>query len=167
MLAELAEKYGGPGMAELIKAGKGVSTNNSERTTGGIKDKDDYSRCEISEAHDFKSLFVDRFYFGCEADDPTNAWAFNQKNNPFDAEIKTLFGSDIGHFDVQDMSQVLPEAYEMVEHEKITSHAFERFVLENPVRFWGETNPGFFEGTVVESKAAEILTASRQPERSP
>ena len=145
-------------MADAIKAGKGVSTNNSDRTTGGIAEKDDFSRCEISEANDFKALFADRFYFGCEADDPTNAWAFNRKNNPFATEIKTLFGSDIGHFDVRDMSEVLTEAYELVEDEKITADAFKRFVFENPVRFWGETNPRFFEGTCVESAASDLLS---------
>ena len=158
MLIELAEKYGGSGMADAIKAGKGVSTNNSDRTTGGINDRDDYSRCEISEANDFKTLFADRFYFGCEADDPTNAWAFNRKNNPFATEIKTLFGSDIGHFDVRDMSEVLTEAHELVEDEKITTDAFKRFVFENPVRFLGETNPRFFEGTCVESAASDLLS---------
>ena len=102
---------------------------------------------------------MDRFYFGCEADDATNAWAFNRKNNPFDAELKTLFGSDIGHFDVQDMSEVLPEAHELVEHGNITDEDFRHFVFDNPVRFWGDTNPKFFEGTVVESEARAILAA--------
>ncbi|MEE8117865.1 MAG: hypothetical protein V3T28_12225, partial [Gemmatimonadales bacterium] len=59
--------------------------------------------------------------------------------------------------DVRDMSQVLPEDYELVEDEKITTDAFRRFVMENPIRFWGETNPRFFEGTRVESAAAELL----------
>lgn len=157
LLLDLAQQYGSPGMVEAIKAGKGISTNNSEKTTGGISEMDDYSRCEIHQASDIKGLFVDRFYFGCEADDPTNAWAFNRRNNPFDVEIKTLFGSDIGHFDVRDMAEVLPEAYELVEDEKIDPGSFKRFVFENPIRFWGETNPRFFAGTSVESAATDIL----------
>ena len=163
-LAELAERYGGPEMIEAVRSGKGISTRNGTETTGGLAELDDYSACEIEQVEDIKSLFVDRFYFGCEADDATNAWAFNTKNNPFDAELKTLFGSDVGHFDVQDMAGVLPEAYELVEDEKITDGDFAHFVFENPVRFWGETNPRFFDGTRVAREAQALLAAS--PETS-
>lgn len=162
MLEELAEQYGGPEMAAAVKERKSISTRNDDRTTGGIPEIDDYSRCEIGEVRDFIDLFVDRFYFGCEADDSSNAWAFNRKNNPLGAEIKALFGSDIGHFDVQDMSEVLPEAYELVERENITLDDFRRFVFENPVKFWGETNPNFFEGTRIAKSARSILD-SQQP----
>ena len=156
-LTDLTERYGGSEMIDAVRSGKGISTRNGAQTTGGLAELDDYSACEITEATDIKSLFVDRFYFGCEADDATNAWAFNTKNNPFDAEIKTLFGSDVGHFDVQDMAGVLPEAYELVEDEKITDRDFSHFVFENPVRFWGETNPRFFEGTRVAKEAQALL----------
>ena len=36
--------------------------------------------------------------------------------NPFGARLKAIFSSDIGHWDVPDMTEVLEEAYEMVEH---------------------------------------------------
>ena len=157
LLQELADRYGGPEMREALKAGKGISTNNGTGTTGGLTELDDYAACEIKTASDIKSLFIDPFYFGCEADDATNAWAFNTKNNPFDAELKTLFGSDVGHFDVQDMAGVLPEAYELVEDAKITPDHFRHFVFENPVKFWGETNPGFFDGTRVGQAASTLL----------
>ena len=157
MLEELAEQYGGPEMLAAVKDGRSISTRNDSRTTGSIDALDDYSRCEIETAEDFKSLFVDRFYFGCEADDSTNAWAFNRQNNPLEAEIKTLFGSDIGHFDVQDMSGVLPEAFELVEDERITIDDFRGLVCDNPIRFWGETNPQFFQGTRVGDYASSLL----------
>ena len=32
------------------------------------------------------------------------------------ARLNALFSSDIGHFDVPDMTEVVPEAYELVEH---------------------------------------------------
>ncbi|MBS05300.1 MAG: amidohydrolase [Gammaproteobacteria bacterium] len=149
MLAELAEQYGGPEVAEAVKAGKGLSTRSGPETTGGLTQLDDYARCDIGDASDFKGLFADRFYFGCEADDPTNAWAFNKDNNPFGAELKTLFGSDIGHFDVREMAGVLPEAHELVEDGKIDQDGFRRFVFENPAHFFAETNPDFFAGSVV------------------
>ena len=158
MLLSLAEQYGSPEMAEAIRAGTGISTSNNERTTGGIEELDDYSACSITSKEDFKDLFVEPFYFGCEADDSNNAWAFNRDYNPGGAEIKTLFGSDIGHFDVQDMSEVVTEAFELVEDGRIDAGGFRRFVFENPVNFWGKTNPRFFEGTRVAEAAAQVLS---------
>lgn len=156
---ELVEQYGGSDMLSAIKSGRGLSTRNGSSTTGGISELDDYAACEIQSEADFKDLFVDRFYFGCEADDANNALAFNTKVNPLNAEIKTLFGSDIGHFDVQDMTGVLPEAYELVEDEKISVQDFRNFVCDNPIRFWGETNPDFFDGTAVSATAKSVLNA--------
>lgn len=156
-LEELAEQFGGPEMLAAIKDRKGISVRNDEKTTGGIVELDDYSACHISKESDFNALFVDRFYFGCEADDANNALAFNRKSNPLNAEINTLFGSDIGHFDVQDMMGVLPEAYELVEDEKITSNDFRNFVCDNPIRFFGQTNPEFFSGTSVNDAANQVL----------
>jgi len=57
------------------------------------------------------------------------------------------------------MAGVLPEAYELVEDEKITNRDFSHFVFENPVRFWGETNPRFFEGTRVAKEAQALLSS--------
>ena len=157
LLRELADQYAGDAMQSALADGKGISTNNGPSSTGGLNQLDDYAACEIENKDDIKSLFADRFYFGCEADDVTNALAFQTNNNPFSAELKTLFGSDIGHFDVQEMAGVLPEAYELVEDELITTDDFRRFVFENPVRFWGETNPGFFDGTRIATEAKQLL----------
>jgi hypothetical protein len=55
------------------------------------------------------------------------------------------------------MTDVVPEAYELVEHELITSDDFRDFMFTNAVRFWGEVNPDFFKGTAVENAAAETL----------
>ena len=158
-LLALAEQYAPPAMAEAIRAGNGIGRRNDAQSTGGIDNIDDYSACAIAAVEDFRELFVEPFYFGCEADDSNNAWAFNRDCNPLGAEIKTLFGSDIGHFDVQDMSQVVPEAYELVEDGRIDAGGFRRFVFENPVSFWGRTNPQFFAGTRVAAAAASVLRA--------
>jgi len=84
--------------------------------------------------------------------------------NPFGAKLNTLFGSDIGHFDVPDMNEVLPEAYELVEDGLITDADFRDFVFANPVRFWGDSNPDFYKGTVVEREARDLLSAAtREP----
>lgn len=159
LLLELAEKYDG-GLAELVKSGRGFSLDSGPDTVGNIEELDDYAACEIKTAADIKDLFAESFYFGCEADDCTNAWAFNTKANPYGAKLKAMFGSDIGHFDVVDMSEVLLEAYELVEDDLMTKADFKDFTFTNAVRFWGSSNPEFFKGTAVEAEAAEVLTAA-------
>jgi hypothetical protein len=56
------------------------------------------------------------------------------------------------------MTHVLPEAYELVEDELMTTDDFRDFVCDNPIRFWGEANPDFFKGTAVEATAAAVLS---------
>jgi predicted TIM-barrel fold metal-dependent hydrolase len=154
-LLALAEKYGKPAVVEAVRRGEGLDDNGDG--TGGVPDLDDYARCQITSKQDFHDLYVKRFFFGCEADDPINAWAFNRKANPMRARLNAFFSSDIGHFDVPDMTEVVPEAYELVEHGLLDDDDFRDFMFTNAVRFWGEVNPDFFKGTVVEKQAAEVL----------
>src|SRR5437867_9452081 len=154
-LLALVEKYGKPAVVEAVRRGEGLDDNGNG--TGGVENLDDYSRCKISRKEDFRDLYVSRYYFGCEADDPINAWAFNRRANPMNARLNAFFSSDIGHFDVPDMTDVVPEAYELVEHGLLTDDDFRDFMFTNAVRFWGEVNPDFFKGTVVERQAAEVL----------
>ena len=156
LMRELAEKYAGKPFSDAVARGA-ISTDNGANTVGGIEQLDDYAACGIRGMQDFLDLFVQPFYFGCEADDPANAWAFNRANNPGNAEMHAMFGSDIGHFDVQDMADVLPEAFELVEDGKIDQDQFRRFVFDNPVHFWGKTNPEFFDGTSVAETAKQVL----------
>ena len=118
---------------------------------------DEWAACDITTAHDIKDLFVDPFYFGCEADDPLTSMAFNTTVNPFGAELNAMMGSDISHWDVPDMAEVLEEAWEMVEHGWIDEDAFTKFTFANPVRFYTGTNPTFFKGTVVEAAVDDFL----------
>ena len=140
-----------------MRCGEGLEGDSNSTLTGGIEDLDDYFRCKIERREDIRELFVTRFYFGCEADDPINAWAFNRRANPLGARLNAIFSSDIGHFDVPDMAAVVPEAYELVEHGLMTDDDFRDFMFANAVRFWGEVNPDFFKGTVVETAAASAL----------
>ena len=156
-LHELARKYGSPAVAEAVGRREGLEGDSNSTLTGGLEDLDDYFRCQITKKEDIRDLFVPRFYFGCEADDPTNAWAFNRQASPLRARLNALFSSDIGHFDVPDMTDVVPEAYELVEHGLLTDGDFQDFMFSNAVRFWGEVNPDFFKGTVVEKQAQEVL----------
>src|SRR5437016_14441593 len=144
-------------MDEASKERKGLEGDSNSTQNGGVEDPDDYFRCKIEKKQDIRDLFVPRFYFGCEADDPANAWAFNTKANPMRARLNAIFSSDVGHFDVPDMTAVVPEAYELVEHGLLTDDDFRDFMFGNAVPFWGEVNPDFFKGTVVETAAASAL----------
>jgi hypothetical protein len=156
-LLDYARKYGSGTMAEAVGRGEGLEGDSHSTLTGGLQNLDDYFRCEIKTKGDIKELFVPRFYFGCEADDPSNAWAFNRKANPMGARLNAIFSSDVGHFDVPDMTEVVPEAYELVEDGLMDDSDFRDFMFGNAVRFWGEVDPDFFKGTVVEKAAFEVL----------
>ena len=57
-----------------------------------------------------------------------NATAFG-RGNPFGAQLNAIYSSDIGHFDVIDFRDPLPEAYELVEDGHITERRFPRLRL--------------------------------------
>jgi predicted TIM-barrel fold metal-dependent hydrolase len=119
---------------------------------------DSFDRLPVSTRDELQRLFADRFYFGCEGDDPVTASAFDTKRNPGHVRLNATFGSDIGHWDVPLMEEVLEEVFEQLEHGLIDEDALSDFVFANPVRLWTSTNPRFFAGTVVEQAAAEVVT---------
>ena len=121
---------------------------------------DDWRDCGAKTAEELANLFVPRFFFGCEGDDRMNALAFKTKLNPFGARLGAMLGSDIGHFDVVDMREVLTEPWELVEEGLMDENDFEDFAFRNTVRFHGGMNPTFFKGTVVEDAAASVLKDS-------
>ena len=130
-----------------------------------VEDKsaiDDWAACGIESEEDIRDVFTKQFYFGCEADDPTNAWAFDTKVNPLGASMQAVFSSDIGHWDVPDMTKVLEEAYELVERDFITEDNFRDFVFTNPATLHGSANPDFFKGTAVEASVDELLVSRSQ-----
>ena len=157
VLMELAQKYGSAELVAALRQRDGWPDPDAVTATGGLDDLDDYAACRIERKEDLRDLFVGSFYFGCEADDRLNAWAFDRRINPLGARLNALFGSDIGHFDVPDMLDVLPEAYELYEDGLITADDFRDFTFANAVRLWGTCRPGFFNGTVVEKAAAAVL----------
>jgi hypothetical protein len=134
---------------------------NAQGLTINTKDApaehNDFRHCGIERVEDIKDRFVPHFYFGCEADDPTNATAFNARANPFGARLRAIFSSDIGHWDVPDMTEVTEEAYELVEHGVISEQDFRDFVFTNPTTLWTGMNPEFFKGTVVEDQVEQVI----------
>ena len=134
--------------------------------TGGIANLDDYSACKISQKQDWRDLFVTPFYFGCEADDPSNVWAFNARANPLGARLHAIFSSDIGHFDVPGMTEAVPAAYEMVEDGLATAADFRDFTFANVVRLFCRQNLRFFAGTHVAAAAGAVLREAAAPARA-
>jgi predicted TIM-barrel fold metal-dependent hydrolase len=157
-LIRLFQQYGTKGAGEQAERIRNEAAEPSPRTADPDASLDDFAACGIEHPEDIRELFVPHFYFGCEADDPANAWAFNRKANPFGARLGAVFGSDIGHFDVPDMTQVLPEAHELVEDGLINHDDFRDFVFTNPVKLWAGPNKNFFKGTAVEGEVAKVLS---------
>ena len=119
--------------------------------------EDEFAHVKIRDVADIDRLFVDNFYFGCEADDPITAWAFDPRMK---VRMKAIMGSDVSHFDVPDATEVLEEAWEMVDDGLITEENFREFTFSNIVELHGGMNPDFFKGTVVEQAAQEVLSGS-------
>jgi hypothetical protein len=156
-LIKLFRQYGEQGAAEHAEQLRNEPAELSPRTADPDISLDDFAACGIEHPEDICELFVPHFYFGCESDDPANAWAFNRKANPFSARLGAIFGSDIGHFDVPDMTEVLHEAYELVEDGLMSDEDFRDFVFVNPIKLWAGGNPNFFKGTTVEAEVARVL----------
>jgi len=152
-LADLYWCYGGKLATERF-----AQMARSATPPGGPEDGvDDWAACRIGRAEDIRDLFIPHFYFGCEADDPMNAWAFNTIVNPFGARLKAIFSSDIGHWDVPDMTEVVAEAHELVDKGVLSAEDFRDFVFTNPVTLWTTMNPDFFNGTVVEGAVEKLM----------
>ncbi len=118
---------------------------------------DEFAGCAIEGPEDIRDLFVRPFYFGCEADDPMTAQAFRTAMNPLGARLQAMFGSDIGHWDVPDMAEVLGEAFELVERGTESDEDFRDLVFANPARLHAGVNPDFFKGTRVETAVEGLL----------
>jgi len=129
---------------------------------------DEFAVSGIERPEDVVDVFTRQYHFGCEADDPMNALAFDRRLHPYGATLRAVFASDIGHWDVPDTRDVLPEAWELVEHGLLTAEDFRAFTFGHAVSLWAGGNPGFFDGTVVETAAArELATSDRTAVPSP
>lgn len=120
---------------------------------------DDFSKLRIRSPKDIARRFARNFYFGCEADDPMTLMAFDDRAG---LKLKAMLGSDIAHFDVIDATEVLEEAWEMVDRDMMTEKNFREFTFTNAVELHAGMNPDFFKGTVVEKAAAKELTRARK-----
>jgi predicted TIM-barrel fold metal-dependent hydrolase len=158
LFAELCRCYGGALMEQkqdLFQHPENLVPIRDNSTD--LDTLDDFARCGIKTPEDIRDLFIPHFFFGCEADDPANATAFDTKRNPFGARLNAIFSSDIGHWDVPDMREVLHEAYELVEKGLITEDDLRQFTFVNPVRYLTAMNRNYFKDTVIEGEVNRLL----------
>ena len=160
-LKALFSEYGGESyqgkMDELMNCISLVDPFKSleELTTREYSENlDDFSEADISSPADLRRQFKERFFFGCEADDIMTPMAFAKHGKH---RLNPVYSSDVGHFDVTDMSEVLEEAHELVDDGLIDRDDFREFTFTNSARLHCDMNPDFFKGTVVEDAVAKWL----------
>jgi predicted TIM-barrel fold metal-dependent hydrolase len=157
LFMQLVDQYGD----ERTRAHEATLREMFGRPQPAVDNPDNFAAVPMQHASDIVELFVDRFWFGCEADDPVTVHAFDRRANPFGAALRAVFGSDNGHWDVPDMAQVVAEAWELVEHNVMSRDDFRSFMFANPVRLHAGMNPEFFSGTRIEQAVRAELVGSR------
>jgi len=153
LIVEMFARYGDERLsADRIKADPHhpVTTHLSVSP----EDVNDFAPTGVAKPDDIRDIFQRSFFFGCEADDSMNAVAFDPKINHYGLKLNAILGSDIGHWDVPDMTKVMVEAYEMLEDGFVDENDFRDFTFGNVVTMHTDMNPGFFEGTAVEAEVA-------------
>ena len=153
LMVEMFEQYGNDYLTpERIREDPHQPVSSKLMVT--FQEVNDFAPTGVGKPEDIKAIFDNNFFFGCEADDRLNTIAFDTRLNHLGARLNAIFGSDIGHWDVPDMTQVLGEAYEMVEDGFITEDDFRDFTCGNVVRMQTGMNPDFYKGTAVEDDIA-------------
>jgi predicted TIM-barrel fold metal-dependent hydrolase len=160
LLKSLFERYGADFIKgrdtagdRLLRDSLGISALPHSREPQG-EELDDFAAAGIEKVEDIRDRWVNSFYFGSEADDRTVAAAFNDRVHPLKVKINAIWSSDIGHWDVPDLTEPLAESWDLVEQGVLSAEDFKAFVFGNPYRFYTEANAGFFEGTQVQAKLA-------------
>jgi predicted TIM-barrel fold metal-dependent hydrolase len=120
--------------------------------------RDDWAAAGIASKRDVVDRFTPSFFFGCEADDPTVSFAFSRAN-PLGARLRPVFSSDIGHWDVTDIADVVVEAHGLVRKGLLSDDDFHEFVFTNPVALLAGANPAFFDATPLRDEARAIVAS--------
>jgi predicted TIM-barrel fold metal-dependent hydrolase len=153
-LSALAKQWGAPRVVERLSE-LDASLHLLSEPDEDPSRLDEFAALGPGSAEGLARLFAERFFFGCEADDPLNAVAYDRARSPFGLPLHALFGSDIGHWDVPEIGDVLALAFELVEDGLVAEDDFRRFAFASPVALWTSGNPRFFEGTDVAEAVAK------------
>jgi len=117
---------------------------------------DDFAASGITAKADIRALFEHNFFFGAEADDKLTWMAFRPE---LGVSLRPMFSSDIGHYDVLDMSEVVGEAWGLVKKGLLDEDQFRQFMFSNAVDLQTRLVPDFFDGTVVEAEVQHHLSS--------
>ncbi len=134
--------------------------------TGGEQPwvRDEFEDSGIENEQDLARMFREQFYFGCESDDRGVHRAVDAAGNPLGVGLRPVFSSDIGHWDVPRLTDVLPQSRALVDAGLLAEQDYGRFVFEYPVQLHTDMNPAFFEGTVVEDAVRRLIgSTARRP----
>jgi predicted TIM-barrel fold metal-dependent hydrolase len=149
LMQELFDRYASAPMRPFRAELEGYVRPGGARSLS-LDQVDDFKESLIESPDDIVDMFTRQFYFGCEGDDPLAAFGFRSDTLPLGARLNPIFASDIGHWDVPDMRQVLAETWELVEHGQMDTEEFRAFTCTNVARMHQTVNPDFFAGTAVE-----------------
>jgi predicted TIM-barrel fold metal-dependent hydrolase len=119
--------------------------------------RDEFEDAGITEEEQFGRIFAEQFFLGCESDDPSVYRAFDARGNPFDTRLNAMFASDIGHWDVPDISRLITNSHQLVDRGLLTDDDYRDFAFTNVVRLHGAADPHFFDDTRV-ATAVQALT---------
>jgi predicted TIM-barrel fold metal-dependent hydrolase len=160
LCSRLLDEYATGRMRALTERYEHTATRLKTAPAHETLGADDFAEAGIDAPDPITDIFTRQFSFGCEADDPLNALAFDRALLPLGARLNAMFASDIGHWDVPDMRGVLIEAWELVEHGLLDHDEFRDFTFGNVARTLTAGNPDFFAGTVVESAVGKLLASA-------
>ena len=158
-LARYFARYG-DALQERLEGGFEEALLGMPIDDGKAEAHDEFQALGVSSPNEIAELFAHAFFFGCEAGDRGIATAF-PPFPPRGRRLNAIFSSDMGHWDVPDVTGVLPEALELVDAGLLSPEDFRRFTFENPVELFTRANPEFFEGTAVEGSARELFQRPR------
>ena len=74
-----------------------IARLQKSRANADTSSHDDFQLSRIEKPEDIVELFETQLFFGCEADDPLNALAFDSKLLFRAINLNAMFASDIGH----------------------------------------------------------------------
>jgi predicted TIM-barrel fold metal-dependent hydrolase len=149
LAGRLIDEFAAPAMVERRDRYQAIARRLADTPADHPAGYDDFAESGFTSATEIVQCFGEQLYFGCEADDPMNALAFDTRMLPPGGRLNAMFASDIGHWDVPDLRGVLPAAWELVEHGFIDEAGFADFTYGNITRFLTAANPQFFVGTVL------------------
>ena len=112
---------------------------------------------------DIRDVFTRAFHFGCEADDPLTALAFDTARNPLARGSRRCSRPTSGTGTSPTSARCCPRRGSWSSTAHATEADFRSLTFENPISLWAGMNPSFFDGTTVEGAVRDELERSGNP----